>query len=118
MRLLVCGGRDYEDRAHIWNELNKFHAAYNITLLIEGAAPGVDTIAYWWAMNNQVETKRYPADWEKLSRAAGHIRNQQMLDEGKPDHVLAFPGGSGTQDMISRAMKARVLVTVIAKLKE
>ena len=36
-------------------------------------------------------------------KAAGPIRNQQMLDEGKPDVVIAFPGASGTADMINRA---------------
>ncbi len=40
------------------------------------------------------------------------IRNQQMLDEAKPDMVLAFPGGRGTDDMVSRAEKAGVPVTI------
>ena len=33
-----------------------------------------------------------------------------MLDEGQPDLVLAFPGGSGTLDMMRRAIKAKILV--------
>ena len=34
-------------------------------------------------------------------------------NEGKPDLVVAFPGGVGTADMISRAMKAGIKVEVI-----
>jgi hypothetical protein len=55
------------------------------------------------------------ADWDKHGRAAGPIRNQQMLDEGKPDLVVAFllPQGSGTLDMIRRTEKAGIEVRVI-----
>jgi UDP-N-acetylmuramoylalanine-D-glutamate ligase len=52
----------------------------------------------------------YPADWKLHGKSAGHIRNQQMLDESKPDIVIAFPGGRGTANMIKRAKKAGVEV--------
>jgi hypothetical protein len=51
-----------------------------------------------------VET--YEADWESHGRAAGPIRNAKMLIEGKPDYVIAFPGGYGTLDMKKKAIKA------------
>jgi hypothetical protein len=41
----------------------------------------------------------YIADWNRLGPGAGHIRNQRMIDEGKPDAAVAFPGGTGTADM-------------------
>jgi predicted Rossmann-fold nucleotide-binding protein len=41
------------------------------------------------------------------------MRNQKMLDKGKPDLVVAFPGGRGTSDMISRAIKVPVRVITI-----
>ena len=31
-----------------------------------------------------------------------------MIDEGKPDVVIFFPGGSGTADMIAKADKAGI----------
>jgi predicted Rossmann-fold nucleotide-binding protein len=43
-----------------------------------------------------------------MGLAAGPIRNQQMIDEGKPDLVIAFPGGAGTHDMMARATKANL----------
>ena len=50
----------------------------------------------------------FPADWKVRGRAAGHIRNQQMLDEGRPHLVVAFPGGRGTADMVRRARAAGI----------
>lgn len=42
---------------------------------------------------------------------AGSLRNQQMLDEGQPALVVAFPGGTGTENMkrIARSAGVRVL---------
>ena len=35
---------------------------------------------------------------------------QQMIDEGKPDLVVAFKGGTGTADMVRRAKKHNIKV--------
>ena len=50
------------------------------------------------------------ADWEKLGRKGGPIRNQLMLDEGRPDLVVAFPGRRGAADMVRRARTACIEV--------
>lgn len=83
--------------------------------IIAGGAKGADTSAIYWAVINGCPFTEYPADWDKHGKAAGPIRNQQMLDEAKPDLVVAFlvPNSRGTKDMIARAEKARVPVTVI-----
>jgi predicted Rossmann-fold nucleotide-binding protein len=52
----------------------------------------------------------FPANWPKHGKGAGFIRNQQMLNEGKPDLMIAFPGGKGTADMIEKAIKAGIKV--------
>jgi len=49
-------------------------------------------------------------EWDELGKKAGPLRNQRMLDEGKPDLVVAFPGGGGTKDMVRRAVKAGVAI--------
>jgi hypothetical protein len=53
------------------------------------------------------------ADWNTHGRAAGPIRNQRMLDEVKPELVVAFPGGRGTADMVRRAREAGVNVYLV-----
>lgn len=81
--------------------------------VISGKAKGADTLAIDWAVVNWLTWDEYPADWEKYGKSAGYIRNQQMLDEGKPDYVIAFPGGAGTKNMKERAIKAGVPVIEI-----
>jgi hypothetical protein len=113
-RVLVCGGRDYADEARVFAVLDKFHAEAGIDLIIEGGARGADHLAADWAFQRGVNRDRYNADWEAYGRMAGGIRNKQMLDEGNPDLVIAFPGGSGTRNMIRQARKAGVEVIEIA----
>jgi hypothetical protein len=61
-----------------------------------------------WATNRLVTRQRFNADWATHGKMAGWLRNQQMLDEGKPDLVVAFSGGRGTADMVRRTKKAGV----------
>lgn len=110
MRLLVCGGRDFSDTESAYKVLDAMHRALGIDVLIEGNAKGADRIAGYWARRNGVTNLKFPADWNKHGKAAGAIRNQQMLDEGRPSHVLAFPGGRGTADMVRRAKATGVQV--------
>lgn len=109
-RVLVCGGRDYPDRRRVCEILDTAHAANPIILLIAGGANGADALAVDWARMRGVPYKTFPAEWERLGLAAGPMRNQQMLDEGKPHMVIAFPGGRGTADMIKKANAAGVPV--------
>ena len=52
-----------------------------------------------------VRVNSYGHEYDAL---AGHFRNQQMIDEGKPDAAIIFPGGSGTADMANRIKKAGI----------
>jgi hypothetical protein len=92
--------------------LNEVHLTTPVTLLIEGGASGADRLAGQWAAEHDVPTLRMNADWKKYGRGAGHIRNQQMLDE-KPELLVAFPGGKGTADMVRRARKAGLPVILV-----
>jgi cysteine synthase len=118
MRVLVCGGRDYSDRAAVARALVPYRPAKpatepSDTILILGGATGADAIAEEWADVWGVRKRVFPANWKKHGKAAGPIRNQQMLDEGQPDIVIAFPGGRGTADMVSRARAKGVEVVVV-----
>jgi hypothetical protein len=112
MRILVCGGRDYTDKMAVWHYLDSYGPP-EITEIVSGMARGVDSFAAEWATKFGFTLHKFPADWSKFGKAAGAIRNQQMLDEGKPDVVIAFPGGTGTADMVKRAKKANVEVIEI-----
>ena len=115
MRILVCGGRDYLNVGRIHDALDAVRRKHGIEVLIHGAASGADTIAGSWAMLNGVEVEQYPADWERHGRRAGPIRNRQMVELGRPDAVVAFPGGSGTRDMVEYATFCGIRVWEVDK---
>lgn len=104
MKLLVCGGRDFFDAERMHRLLDLIWP----TIVIHGCARGADAMAANWAVKNGVPHQCFRADWQSLGKRAGHVRNRQMLVEGKPDMVLAFPGGVGTANMIGQAMQAGV----------
>ena len=93
--------------------LDRIHGLTPITALIEGGAPGADRAAREWAQEHQVKAVTVPALWDLHGKAAGPIRNQRMVDDFKPDLVVAFPGGTGTADMVQRARKAGLAVEMI-----
>jgi hypothetical protein len=102
VRILVCGGRDYDNRTRLFGVLTAVHKAVRITEIIHGAARGADTLAGRWARANQVLERRFPVDHVKDGPwpSAGAFRNMRMMRESQPDMVMAFPGGRGTGHMV------------------
>lgn len=113
-RVLVCGGRKYERGWRVYEALELIWRFHNYELVvIEGGATGADHAARVWArdyIQQGVENISFPADWAKYQKAAGSIRNREMLENGMPDLVIAFPGGRGTRNMMSIARMANVPV--------
>ena len=112
MRVLVCGGRDYADMDRVREALDGLDPAPEY--LIEGGARGADRLAKGWAHMRGVPVLTYPAKWDEFGKRAGILRNAEMLEHGKPDLVVAFPGGRGTADMVQRAERAGVPVMSVA----
>lgn len=110
MRVLVCGGRKYSNASRLYGILGKLHRERGIEQVINGAASGADALASAWARANDVCVTEYPVDWKREGRAGGPRRNQAMLDNEKPDAVVAFAGGLGTADMVRRARAAGVAI--------
>lgn len=113
MKLLVTGGREFADRDFVFACLDRADRKRTIMLLVHGAASGADTLADEWAVERGVARLPFPvtpAEWRALGRRAGPLRNADMLRLAAPDGVLAFPGGSGTADMVARARAAGVPV--------
>jgi hypothetical protein len=108
MRVIVCGGRDFDDYALVANTLSGL--PMRPTVIIHGGARGLDALAAIWAKTRRIAVEEFPADWKTHGRAAGPIRNRRMLKEAKPDLVVSFPGGAGTRDMVRQARAAGVQV--------
>jgi hypothetical protein len=127
-KILVCGGRDYgtwiTEEGHkavnhyevekLNNTLDAIKQEFETIIIIQGEARGADSLAKSWAIRNKVATLNFPADWASYGKSAGYLRNVQMLEEGTPDLVIAFPGGSGTAMMCKIAKSAGVEVRQIS----
>jgi hypothetical protein len=105
VRLLIAGSRYWDDPVPIRQALERARP----TVLIHGAARGADSIAARLAYAMGIEVVAFPADWS-IGRAAGVIRNQRMLDEGRPDWAILFADyiatSYGTRDMLRRAERS------------
>ena len=106
MRLLVTGGRKFNDRAFIYQTLDALHAKTPISVLVHGAARGADTLCGEWAISRGVAVEPHPAKWAVYGRRAGPLRNIKMI-ETKPDLLVAFPGGTGTAGCVKEAKKRK-----------
>lgn len=141
MRVLVCGSRTFTDENLVSTILTGLYTEYQVGhmvaylgtfTLIEGGAKGADACAAWWAMSSPMHSHKleptnhdlgfewlqFKADWDTHGKAAGPIRNQKMLEEGKPDVCYAFidkalAESRGTFDMVDRCRKAGVPVVVV-----
>ena len=115
-KVLVCGGRDYDNRERLFGVLDKALRAANLAgktfVLVHGGARGADSLAGLWASMRQdsVSVRVYKADWDTHKKAAGPIRNNLMLTSESPDVIIAFKGGNGTAHMMSIGRKAGVPV--------
>jgi hypothetical protein len=118
VRIVVTGGRHFghtpSERAFIFAALDALHRKRHIARLAEGGARGVDRVCREWAELSHVEHICYPADWDLHRRAAGAIRNRLMYDTEMSDLLVAFPGGSGTADMVSYARRRECKVWMVA----
>jgi hypothetical protein len=115
MRLLVCGGRDFNDRHLLFNTLDAAVRYGGASEIICGYDPddpryqGADQLAYEWAKEADFPCRTFPARWREFGRRAGPIRNSEMAAQ-KPDECAAFPRangewGNGTLDMIGKAAR-------------
>lgn len=99
-RVCVTGGRDFKGVGELCRVLD---ALKRISVIIHGGARGADALAGMYASSNGIKELVFPADWSAEGPAAGPIRNQRMLEDGKPDVVVAMKGGAGTADCVRRA---------------
>lgn len=120
MRVLICGGRNYTTIEE--GDIRVREALATVPLnppekedviLITGCAKGADQIPIHMYSGEEDEwggLLKFPAQWGLHGRKAGFLRNIQMLEEGKPDLVIAFPGGAGTAHMKKIAKAVNITV--------
>lgn len=118
-KVLICGARDWDDMSKIEDALADHKSLLGTKfelIIIEGGAPGADTMARIAAHKLNIHVAEVKALWGTRHRSAGPQRNEVMLML-EPDEVIAFhhniKNSTGTKDMVSRAKKAGLDVSVI-----
>jgi hypothetical protein len=116
-RVIFCGSRDGYDAQVIYADLVRLARAGPF-VVVHGDARGVDRMADGIARSLGIPTEPHPARWKETGRAAGHVRNQHMLDLGA-DVVFAYKIGfdhelrrGGTEHMVRIARQAGVPTVV------
>ena len=112
--ILVTGGRNYADTETFNIVLCYIYSKIQFTKIVHGGAQGADTLADLLGHCTNVPRSVYEADWKKYGKAAGMIRNREMLDKNEDlDLVVAFPGGKGTAGMIKLSKERNIPVIII-----
>lgn len=109
MKVLICGDRNWGDPELVRKVVDAFPDG---TTIVHGDARGADRHAHAAALRRGFRIRKYPAKWRQFGKGAGPIRNQQMLDDAKPELVIGFNKdihkSRGTKDMLTRAIKAGI----------
>lgn len=78
-RIIICGCRDFADRDFAFRELDRCLAGKQDTELVSGHASGADHLGELYAKARGIPCRVFPAKWSQYGRAAGPIRNRDML---------------------------------------
>lgn len=110
LKLIVCGGRDYDDKEKVFATMDKIAQAKGDVFIIQGGMTGADKLAADWAASRGFPCAEVVALWDYFGKAAGPKRNLWMTMLG-PQGVVAFAGGEGTAGMkaIARDLKIPVM---------
>ncbi|MDC8803955.1 DUF2493 domain-containing protein [Halomonas pacifica] len=111
IRCIVCGGREFDDWPLLKRKLDAIFARQSFVEIVSGGAPGADALGERYAAERGWAVRRFPANWS-LGRRAGPLRNAQMVTYAT--HLVAFPGGRGTEDCVRQGRTAGLVVRVIA----
>lgn len=117
-KVLITGSRDWSTDEHIQKIIDQLVLLPENTIIVHGAARGVDNIAAAIALEIGFQVIPYPADWIKYKKAAGPIRNREMHKCEAPfDLVLAFhddlKNSKGTKDMVSVVEKLSPMTKIL-----
>lgn len=115
MKVIIAGGRDITNYDLLCDAIKE--SGFNITHIIHGGAAGADRLGQRYAEENRIPQTRFMANWNEHGRAAGPIRNSEMVNfvkkDGEAGIILLWDGKSrGTFDCLKKAHAAGLTVYV------
>lgn len=116
MRTIIAGSRNCTDLQKVYDAVNK--CGWMPTVVISGAARGVDRLGEIYADNSKILCERYPANWEEHGKSAGYKRNVQMAENAETCIAIWDGISKGTKHMIDTAIAKDLRVYVYRLDKE
>ena len=129
MRVIIAGGRDFNDFTLLESNINKIFKQLSDEKLISiyvnesnieiicGKARGADTLGEQFAKEYKLSIKYFTADWNTYGKSAGYRRNAEMANYAKEDNgvLIAFWDGKskGTKHMIDLAKSNNIRVFIV-----
>ena len=110
MKTIIAGGRTITDYSLVLSAIRE--SEFEITEIVSGMAPGVDTLAIQYSQENNLPLAEFHADWNQYRRAAGPIRNREMAEYGEALIAIWDGESRGTKNMIEEATKRGLKVYV------
>lgn len=119
------GHRDYVDETTVFRALDAIRSKLRgrSVGVVQGGARGADSLVQHWAQRRGLQYRTVWADWCRYGKAAGPIRNREMIARYCPDVVVAFKDDNldaslrrgGTEDMVSEALRRRIPVHLYSR---
>jgi hypothetical protein len=103
MKIAVVGSRTFNDYSRIKAVLDGF----NISTIVSGGAKGADSLGERYANEKGLDKLIFLPDWDTHGKAAGFIRNTDIIENA--DMVVACWDGEsrGTKDSMTKAHRLR-----------
>jgi len=113
MKVIIAGGRDFQDYDLLCKKLDKILSKQTEIEIVSGAAKGADKLGERYAEERGYPIKRFIPDWGLYNKAAGFIRNVDMVEYA--DALILFWDGKskGSEHMLDTAVKYKLLMRVI-----
>lgn len=110
MKTIIAGSRTCSNKQSLISAIEA--CGWTPTVVISGGARGADQLGEAWAKENHIPCETYLAEWDKLGRSAGYIRNATMADKAEALIALWDGKSPGTAHMIRLANQRGLRVHV------
>ena len=123
LKIIICGGRHFNDYPLLKSIVDKQLIEHTIlpseTEIVSGHCEGADMLGEQYAKEHGCALHIFPAEWTKYGKAAGPIRNKEMVDyiaSADKSLVIAFVSNNtrGTKNTVAQAKKLNIPVVEIS----
>lgn len=113
MRVIVAGGRDFDDYELLCKKLDYYLARYTNVEIVSGCAKGADKLGERYAKERGYKIKRFPADWNFYGKKGGFVRNEEMAEYADAAVIFWDGRSKGSQHMIDTSVSKCLLLRIV-----